>query len=89
MRVLISKPNDQRPTLIEVAQVMQYMDGYVAFIIANSEYSRQLGYTRYLSATPVDKAQFDRWCSSLLRSGYLDATNTNILFDSKGNPQND
>ena len=89
MRVLIKKPGEMRPTLIEAAQLMQHTDDYVAFIIASSEYSRELGYTRYLSTSPVDKAVFDRWCSTLLRSGYLDTTSSSIFFDSKGTPKPD
>ncbi|PWJ69429.1 hypothetical protein B0O40_1797 [Ruminococcaceae bacterium R-25] len=87
MRVYINKANEQRPTLIEVIQVLQHIDDYVAFIIPASEYSKGFGYTRYLSTTPVDKAQFERWCSTLLRSGYLDCTNTGIFFESRSNPK--
>ena len=87
MRVLIKKPGGQRSTLIEVVQVMQYDDDYVGFNVPCSEYAKRYGYKRYLSTTPVDKAQYDRWCSTLLRSGYLDATTSSIFFAPRVNPE--
>ena len=87
MRVFLNKPCELRPTLVEVTQVLQHIDDYVAFIVASSQYSTERGYTRYLSTTPVDKAQYDRWCSTLLRSGYLDLTSSSTFFESKGTPK--
>ena len=38
-------------------------------------------YDTYESTTKIEEADYNRWCEQLLRSGYMDFSRTDLVFE--------
>ena len=79
MRVQLKK-SDGELTIIEVIQMIQSNNGHIGFVMPYSIYGERRKYDFYLSTTPAEISEFNRWCDHLLRTGYLDLSRSEIMF---------
>ena len=79
MRVQIMR-KDYGISVIEVIQMLQYNEKTIGLVMPYSQRLEKRKYDSYESTTPVDEADFNRWCEQLVRTGYLDLTRTDLEF---------
>ena len=79
MRVQFKK-TDGELTIIETIQMIQNNNGSIGFVLPYSIYGERRKYDFYLSTTPAEITEFNRWSDHLLRTGYLDLSRSEILF---------
>jgi hypothetical protein len=84
MRVRINYNNRNRENatiVIEVVQMNHYDEGTIGLVLPYSEYFASKGYNVYESTEQADEHDFSYWSDTLLRTGYLDLTRTNLKFN--------
>ena len=79
MRVLFNRSDNKR-TVIEVVQLIRYDNDLAGLVMPYTKYGEARNYNYYKSSRAVEEEEFNRWCETLLRTGYLDLTRTDITF---------
>ncbi|MBO4346745.1 MAG: hypothetical protein J5840_03805 [Lachnospiraceae bacterium] len=80
MRVQFTKTNNTL-SVIEVIQIIKYDTNTIGLIMPYSKCIENKNYDSYKSTKPVDNTEFNRWCEQLLRSGYMDFSRTDLVFE--------
>ena len=68
-------------TVIEVIQFTRYDNNQcIGLIMTYSTYGETKSYNKYESTEPVDESDYKYMCEQLLRTGYLDLTQSKFVF---------